>query len=97
MHHFSDASVTAYGTVTYIKLQNDKNTVHIALLQGKARVAPLKQVSIPRLELTAAVLAIKVDKMLRSELQLPLEESKFWSTSVQKMRTKGSKRLLRTG
>lgn len=86
MHHFSDASETAYGTVTYIKFQNDNNIVHITFLIGKARVAPLKQVTIPRLELTAAVLTIKVDKMLRSELQLPLEELQFWtdSTSVLK-------------
>lgn len=68
MHHFSGASETAYGTVTYIKLQNDKNIVHTAFLLGKARVSPLKQVTIPRLELTAAVLAIKVDKMLCSEI-----------------------------
>lgn len=72
--------------ITYLKLQNDKNKVHTAFLLGKARVAPLKQVTVPCLELTAAVLAVKVDKMLRSELQLPLEESLFWtdSTSVLK-------------
>lgn len=55
MHHFCDASVTAYGTVTYIRMQNDNNGVHTAFLLGKARVAPLKQMNIPCLELTAAV------------------------------------------
>ncbi|XP_062414582.1 uncharacterized protein LOC134107160 [Pungitius pungitius] len=86
LHHFSDASESAYGTVTYIRLQNSKNQVHIAFVLGKARVAPLKQVTIPRLELTAATVAVKVDKMLSSELQLPLEEPQFWtdSTSVLK-------------
>lgn len=38
MHHFSDASETAYGTVTYIRLENSNNKVHIAFLLGKARV-----------------------------------------------------------
>lgn len=60
--HFSDSSENSYGTVTYIRLQYNKNKVHIAFILGKTRVAPLKQVTIPCLELTAAVLAVKVDK-----------------------------------
>ncbi len=46
---------------------------------GKARVAPLKQITIPRLELQAATLASKMDKMLRRELQL--EPSVLWTDS----------------
>ncbi|KAL7831402.1 hypothetical protein SRHO_G00309050 [Serrasalmus rhombeus] len=49
---------------------------------GKARVAPLKPTTIPRLELTAAALAVKVDVMLKKELQLPLADSKFWTDST---------------
>ena len=37
---------------------------------AKARVTPMKQVSLPRLELTAAVVAIKVGVTLRRELKL---------------------------
>lgn len=53
---------------------------------GKARVTPLKIITIPCLELTAAVLAIHVDRMLNRELKLQLQESDFWtdSTSVLK-------------
>ncbi|XP_049323488.1 uncharacterized protein LOC125783001 [Astyanax mexicanus] len=85
LHHFSDASENGYGTVTYLRLQN-QNNVHVSFLLGKSRVAPLKQITIPRLELTAAVLAVRIDKMLRTELQLPLDDSCFWtdSTSVLK-------------
>ncbi len=82
LHHFSDASENAYSTVTYIRLQNDRNEVHTAFALGKSRVSLLKQVTIPCLELTAAVLLIKVDKMLLSELQLPLEKSQFWTDST---------------
>ena len=39
---------------------------YVSFMLGKARVAPLKQMTIPRMELAAAVLAVKVDKMLRS-------------------------------
>ena len=55
--------------------------MHLAFMLGKARVAPLKQTTIPCLELTATVLAVKVDKMLTKELQLQLEESCFWTDS----------------
>ncbi|XDV45657.1 hypothetical protein PO909_013717 [Leuciscus waleckii] len=56
LHHFSDASESAYGTVSYLLLENSEGERHCAFLMGKARVAPLKLVTIPRLELTAAVL-----------------------------------------
>ncbi len=79
LHHFSDASESGYGTATYLRIQNVKEMVHVAFLFGKARVAPLKAVTIPRLELTAAVVAVRVDRMLQSELQLPLKKACFWT------------------
>ncbi|XP_062415351.1 uncharacterized protein LOC134107519 [Pungitius pungitius] len=86
LHHFADASENGYGTATYLRMQNMDGRVHVAFLFGKARVSPLKPVTIPRLELTAAVVAVRVDKMFRSELQLPLKKTCFWtdSTSVLK-------------
>lgn len=86
LHHFSDASEKGYGTVTYIRMQSMDKRIHVSFLYGKARVAPLKPVTIPRLELTAAVVAVRVDKMLQTELQLPLMKACFWtdSTSVLK-------------
>lgn len=86
LHHFSDASEYAYGTVTYLVLENKQGKKHCSFLIGKARVAPLKQVTIPRLELTAAVVAVKIDKMLRQELQVPLQPSIFWTDSTTVLR-----------
>lgn len=84
LHHFSDASEGGYGTVSYARLENNRHNVHVAFVLGKARVTPLKPVIIPHLELTAAVLAVQVDKTLRAELQF--KGSFFWidSTSVLK-------------
>lgn len=49
-------------------------------------MAPLKSITIPRMELTAAVVASRMDKLWKKELQMPLQESVFWtdSTSVLK-------------
>lgn len=49
---------------------------------GTSRVSPLKQITIPRLELTAAAVAVKMDKVLRQELQIPLRQSVFWTDST---------------
>ena len=60
LHHFSDASQDGYGQVSYFKLVNEDVYIHCSLAMAKSRVTPLKFVSIPRLELTAAALSIKV-------------------------------------
>ncbi|KAL2098438.1 hypothetical protein ACEWY4_007645 [Coilia grayii] len=82
LHHFSDASESGYGCVSYLRLENIKQEVHISFTMGKSRVAPLKQMTMPRLELTAAVLAVRVDTLIKAELHLTLDESIFWSDST---------------
>ncbi|XP_048042569.1 uncharacterized protein LOC125266160 [Megalobrama amblycephala] len=81
LHHFSDASECGYGTVSYLRLEDENKEVRLSFMLGKSRVAPLKQITIPRLELAAAVLAVKIDKMLKKELQLDLAKSVFWTDS----------------
>ncbi|XP_077865904.1 uncharacterized protein LOC144353154 [Saccoglossus kowalevskii] len=81
LHHFSDASESGYGAVSYIRIINHSNEVNCALLMSKARVAPLKQITIPRMELTAATVAIRLDKMLRRELDVVVDNSYFWTDS----------------
>ncbi|XP_032387795.1 uncharacterized protein LOC116699370 [Etheostoma spectabile] len=94
IHHFSDASLVGYGTVAYLRLQ-DGNNVHVSFLVGKARVTPLKSITIPRLELTAAVLVVRMDQMLHREMQCQLEKSRFWtdSTTVLKYISNETKRF----
>ncbi len=86
LHHFADASESGYGTVTYLRMLNHGNDIQVSFLLGKARVTPLKAVIIPRLEFTGAVLAVRVDSLLKAELNFQLEDSVFWtdSTSVLK-------------
>jgi len=49
---------------------------------SKTRLAPLKSLSVPCLELTATTLAVKLDKMLRKELEVPINCSVFWTDST---------------
>ncbi|XP_071058697.1 uncharacterized protein [Pseudochaenichthys georgianus] len=69
LHHFSDASSQGYGQCSYVRLVGKEN-IHCAFVMGKARVAPTKIVTIPRLELTAAVTSAAVSSMLKEELVL---------------------------
>lgn len=81
LHHFADASTTGYGQCSYIRLVNRRNQVHCALVMGKSRVAPLKHVTIPRLELSAAVVAVKVSSTLTAELSYQNIVNVFWIDS----------------
>ena len=70
LHHFSDASQDGYGQVSYLRLVDQKGMIHCALVMAKSRVTPIKFVSIPRLELDAAALSIKVSMTLRKKLTI---------------------------
>ena len=70
-----------YGQCSYIRLVNDHGAVHCALLMGKAMVVPLQPVTIPRLELTAALVAVKVSSVLESELNFSSVTHCFWTDS----------------
>ncbi len=80
LHHFSDASSYGYGEVSYIRLVT-KDTVECSFVFGKARVASLKPITIPRLELMGAVLSTTVSQMLARELDYDNMEQYFWCDS----------------
>ncbi|XP_070570012.1 uncharacterized protein [Ptychodera flava] len=82
LHHFSDASMEGYGVASYLRLVDVNGSIHCCLIVGKSRVAPMKTVTIPRLELTAATVSAKISKQLREELQLPIHQEQFWTDST---------------
>lgn len=81
LHHFSDASSYGYGQCSYLRHVNKVDKVHCTLVTAKSRVAPIKVTTIPRLELTAAVVSITVSKMLKYELGLTQIDEYFWTDS----------------
>ena len=81
LHNFSDASLVGYGQCSYLRLLNAKGKVQCSLVLGKARVTPLKAVTIPRLELTAAVLSTRIATLLANELQFDNLKQFYWTDS----------------
>ena len=79
LHHFADNSLFGYGAVSYLRLENVTGDVYCSFIMGKSRLAPIKSVTIPRLELSAAVVAARLDQICRKELTFNIDESKFWT------------------
>lgn len=49
LNYITSASETGYGTASYLRLADISGSVHVVFVMGKARVAPLKVMTIPRL------------------------------------------------
>ena len=81
IHAFSDASKKAYAAAVYLRSEYEDGHVEVKLLSSKTRVAPMKQQTIPRLELLGATISARfVSNLLRS---LPCEiKPTFWVDST---------------
>ncbi|XP_066592980.1 uncharacterized protein [Prorops nasuta] len=65
IHGFSDASSRAYAAVVYLRLPISAERFTVTLLIAKAKVSPIKTMSIPNLELAAAALLTKLIKYVQ--------------------------------
>ena len=78
LHVFSDASEYAYSAAAYLKLSDDyRDQAHCSLVFGKCRNAPLRRPTIPRLELMASVMAVRISNTIRAELDVPIDNVIF--------------------
>lgn len=82
IHVFTDASEDAYGACLYIRSMNSLGLIHIHLLASKNRVAPIKPVTIPRLELCGALLGARLCVKVKSALTLDIKKCHFWCDST---------------
>ena len=78
---FSDASEEAFGACAYIRWQISSTEYDVRFIAAKSRVAPLKTLTIPRLELQAAVLASRLYKSITEESRLAFEKAILLSDS----------------
>lgn len=82
-HQFADASQElGYGTASYLRLINDQGNIHCRFVMGKSRVRPLNGAkTVPKLELAAATLATRINKVVTKELEgrLRIDSVTFWT------------------
>ena len=78
LHHFSDSSTFAYGCCSYLRIVDSHGDIQCSFLMGKSRLAPIKSVPVPRLELTATVLSVGLDILFCKEMDLTSCTSTFW-------------------
>ena len=76
-----DACDYGYGKVSYLRLVDSNGRIHCSLMIGKARVSPLKVMTILRMELVAAILSVNMSILLRKELEIPVNKQVFWTDS----------------
>jgi hypothetical protein len=82
LHGFCDASMTAYGCCIYVRCVSEDNQKSTLLLCSKSRVAPLKTITIPRLELCGAVLLAQLITKIKIAMQINFDDIILWSDST---------------
>ena len=82
LHHFADASERGYGVASYLRVVSQDGQTSCSLLCSRSHLAPIKPLSIPRLELSAATLAVKVNLELERALEFSSRPRRyFWTDS----------------
>ncbi|XP_038117193.1 uncharacterized protein LOC119769289 [Culex quinquefasciatus] len=81
LHIFADAGDKAYGCVAYFRAVV-RGEVVVALVMSRSKVAPLKMLSIPRLELESCVLAARMSQAIHDNHSFPISKTFFWTDSA---------------
>ena len=85
LHVFGDSSQEVFSAVAFLRGQpSDLNetSTHLAFVLGRARVAPMKTLTVPKLELQAALLAARLSNEIHSALTTTIEKTYLWADST---------------
>lgn len=82
LHVFEDASEKAYGAVAYTRTVYADNTIVTNLLMAKSRISPIEKITLPRLELLAALMAAQLAAHIKSVWRCDNRSTNFWSDST---------------
>ncbi|XP_064479062.1 uncharacterized protein LOC135392275 [Ornithodoros turicata] len=82
LHVFADASTAAYGAVVYLCVRDLTGRTTTTLVLAKSRIAPLKQLTLPRLELMASLVASRLFQYIGGNLKLDVSGVHFWTDSM---------------
>ena len=82
LHIFGNASLTAMCAVAYLRTEYTDSTCSINFIMGKAKVSPIRQQSIHKVELAAAVIVVWVAFFKKQQLAVTISKTTFWSDSA---------------
>ena len=82
LHGFSDASEQAYSAAVYLRMECTDGSIQVGLVSSKTKVAPIKRLTITRLELCGAQLLAQLLHHVRIVLDVPLDRSHAWTNST---------------
>ena len=77
LHVFADASEDTMCAVAYLRSHPKECSADFAFVIGKCRVARMRHLSIPRLELQAAVMAVRLKEQIVKEHEMKLNSCIF--------------------
>ena len=82
---FGDSSQDVFGAVAFLRgkiVSEHGSSTELAFVFGKARVAPMKALTIPKLELQAALLSARLRNDIQKALTLKIEKTFMWTDST---------------
>lgn len=80
LHIFVDASLEAYAAAAYIRFPSCDG-MRCRLISAKTKVAPLKTLSVPRLELNAALIGARLSSQIKKSHSISFDATYFWTDS----------------
>ena len=85
LHMFGDSSQEVFSAVAFLRAQVNTSSgpkTELAFVLGKARVAPMKVMTIPKLELQAALLAARLEQDICRALTVHVNKVYMWTDST---------------
>ncbi|XP_047504174.1 uncharacterized protein LOC125049113 [Pieris napi] len=81
IHGYCDASILAYAAVVYCLVKKTDGSYRTSLIAARTRVAPLKTISLPKLELSGALLLSRLLNQVAQAMRIPMERVFAWTDS----------------
>lgn len=79
LHHVSDASEVGYETVSCLRREIADGRVDCSFIVARSRTTPLQLVSVAKLELQAATIAVRMHRLILKKIDLAMSASFFWT------------------